>query len=162
MDDGVRRLMNLYPRVFFTCHERHVQDPATRRLVSEHQASILAHLDEIHPMSLTGLARHMGVTPGTMSIAVQRLERRGYIRRRRDKADSRRTLLTLSAAGARLRDAQSVLAPHRVRDLLARLAPADRERALEGLAVLASAADALAAERPARRFSRADAPRSTR
>jgi DNA-binding MarR family transcriptional regulator len=161
MDDGARRLMDLYPRVFFACHERHVRDPRTRRLVSEHQASILAHLDEIHPMSLTGLAKHMGVTAGTMSVAVQRLERMGCIRRRRDKADSRRTLLTLTAAGARLRDAQSVLAPHRVEAMLARLMPGEQQQALDGLALLARAADDLARADPPRRFRGRRPQRST-
>lgn len=153
MDDAARRVMDLYPRIFFACHERHVRDPRTRRLVSERQHSVLAHLDEIHPLSLTALAKHMGVTPGTMTIAVQRLERRGYIRRRADKEDTRRTLLTLTPAGARIRDAQSVLAPHRVEAMLDRMAPDDRRRAIEGLALLAAAADDLAQSDPAPRFT---------
>lgn len=48
--------------------------------------------------------------------------------------------LTLSHAGVRVRDAQSVLDPHRVRAMLGRLAPAERGEALRGLATLARAA----------------------
>lgn len=152
MDDDARRLLDLYPRVFFACHERHVRDPKTQRLVSEHQASILAHLDEVHAMSLSKLAGHMGVTAGTMSVAVTRLVRAGYVGRRRDRIDTRRILLTLTPAGARVRDAQSVLAPHRVRDLLGLLTVRERGEALQGLALLARAADSLARIDPARRF----------
>lgn len=135
-----RRLIELYPKIFFACHTRHVRDPATRGLLSAHQVSILEHLDEVAPTLVGELARHMGVTAGTMSVALNRLELLGYLRRRRDPADARRVGLTLTPAGARLRDAQSVLDPERVRAVLAELSGADRRRALEGLALLAQAA----------------------
>src|SRR2546429_2235399 len=66
--DAARQLMELYPRIYFACHARHVRDPRTRRLLSAHQASILDHLDEREPLTLVDLARHMGVTPSTMSL----------------------------------------------------------------------------------------------
>jgi len=137
--DAVRRLMDLYPKIFFACHTQHVQDPTTRRVVSSHQASILDHLDDEEPTTVGELARHMGVTPSTMSLGLDRLERKGYVRRTRDPHDARRVGLTLTASGARLRDAQSVLDPERVRAMLNHLADDDRERALGGLALLADA-----------------------
>ncbi|HKQ57621.1 MAG TPA: MarR family winged helix-turn-helix transcriptional regulator [Candidatus Eisenbacteria bacterium] len=139
-DRATRELLEHYPRIFFACHTRHVRDPATRRVLSAHQASILDHLDEVEPTSVMDLARHMGVTASTMSIAIERLSRHGYVIRGRDPRDGRRVNLTLSAAGVRIRDAQSVLDPHRVRAMLQRLAPADRRDALRGLALLARAA----------------------
>ena len=78
---AVDRLLDAYPRIYFACHTRHVRDPQTQRLLSRHQASVLDHLDEVEPTTLMDLARHMGVTPGTMSIAIDRLERKGYVRR---------------------------------------------------------------------------------
>src|SRR2546425_1403510 len=81
--DAARQLMELYPRIYFACHTRHVRDPRTRRLLSAHQASILDHLDEREPLTLVDLARHMGVTPSTMSLHVERLVRRGYVSRLR-------------------------------------------------------------------------------
>jgi DNA-binding MarR family transcriptional regulator len=138
---AAKRLMDLYPRIFFACHKRHVRDPETRNVLSAHQASILDHLDELEPTSLTGLADHMGVTLSTMSLGVERLVRRGYVLRSRDPKDARRIHLRLSARGARLRDAQSVLDPERVRKLLECLAPEELESGLRGLALLAAAAD---------------------
>ncbi len=135
-----RQLLQHYPRIFFACHSRHVRDPGSRRVLSAHQASILDHLDEVEATSLMDLARHMGVTASTMSLAVERLVRHGYVLRSRDPRDGRRVNLTLSIAGARVRDAQSVLDPARVRSMLARLSPAERRRALEGLAILSRAA----------------------
>jgi DNA-binding IclR family transcriptional regulator len=58
-----------------------VRDPESGRDISAHQASILDHLDEVDPLSTTALAEHMGVTVATTSLAVDRLERRKYVRR---------------------------------------------------------------------------------
>ena len=142
---AARTLMQHYPRIYFACHTRHVRDPQTSRLLSRHQASILDHLDEIDPITLNDLARHMGVTPGTMSLSIDRLERKGYVLRLRDTADRRRVHLRLSAAGVRMRQASSVLDPPRVEVLMEQLSPEDREAALHGLAILAGAAQSMMA-----------------
>ena len=140
VQQAARELMALYPRIYFACHTRHVRDPASQKLLSRHQASILDHLDDIDPTTLNDLARHMGVTPGTMSLSIDRLERKGYVVRMRDTADRRRVHLRLTAAGVRVREASSVLDPVRVEALVARLSDADRSAAIHGLALLAGAA----------------------
>ena len=132
--------MALYPRIYFACHTRHVRDAESHRLLSRHQASILDHLDEIDPTTGTDLARHMGVTPPTMSIAIDRLERKGYVARARDAADRRRVHVRLTSAGVRVRDSASVLDPPRVEALIAMLNEEERATALRGLALLADAA----------------------
>ncbi len=137
---AVEKIMALYPRIFFACHQRHVQDPATRRVISAHQASILDHLDEIEPTSLNQLARHMGVTLSTMSISIARLIRDRYVIRRRDPVDKRRVQLRLTAAGARLRDAQTVLDPGLIRKLLRNLSEREQADGIRGLSILARAA----------------------
>src|SRR5271170_980719 len=143
--DAAHRLLAAYPRIFFACHARHVRDPKTRRLLSAHQASILDHLDTVEAITLMGLAKHMGVTPATMSLGIERLVRRGYVARARDAGDKRRLQLRLTPAGVRIREASSVLEPARVRALLAALAPRDRAAALAGLELLARGADHLIA-----------------
>jgi DNA-binding MarR family transcriptional regulator len=145
--DPVRQVMKFYPRIFFACHTRHVRDPGTSRTISAHQASILDHLDEIEPTGLNDLARHMGVTPSTMSLTVDRLARGGYLKRGADPRDGRRVALRITRSGARLRDQMTVLDQDRVRDMLARLRPAERKQALWGLELLARAADASIAAR---------------
>jgi MarR family transcriptional regulator, organic hydroperoxide resistance regulator len=144
--DAVRQVMELYPKIFFACHTRHVLDPKTRKLLSAHQASILDHLDLREPLPLMDLARHMGVTPSTMSLSIEKLVRRRYVLRSRDPKDGRRISLLLSPAGARIRNEKSVLEPRRVQGMLERLAPRDRSRALEGLSLLAQAAQKFMAE----------------
>jgi DNA-binding MarR family transcriptional regulator len=140
LSDDVAGVFRDYPRIYFSCHRRHVRDPQTSALVSAHQVSILDHLDLVEPTILGDLAAHMGVTPGTMSIAVGRLVAQGYVSRTLDAADRRRVQLRLTDAGARVRAASSVLEPDLVADMLAQLDDDERADALRGLALLAQAA----------------------
>jgi MarR family transcriptional regulator, organic hydroperoxide resistance regulator len=150
VDDSARQLLELYPRIFFACHTRHVRDPQTRRILSAHQASILDHLDEREPVTLLNLARHMGVTASTMSLHVERLVRRGYVLRERDSDDARRLRLRISASGTRIREANSVLDPVRVRAMLSRLSAEEREAGVRGLEILARAANEQVQEQSAK------------
>ena len=138
--DDVRRVLECYPRIFFACHTRHRRDPRSKKLLSAHQGSILDHLDNVEPTTLAGLAAHMGVTPSTMSLSIDRLERRGYVIRKRDAQDKRRVQLRLTQAGVRVKEAQSVLEPARVKGMLEGLPPEERSVAVAGLALLARAA----------------------
>src|SRR5215218_7710666 len=140
---AINAVMTLYPRIYFACHTRHVRDPHSQRLLSRHQASILDHLDEIEPTTVMELAAHMGVTAGTMSLAVDRLEKKGYVVRLKDATDRRRVHVRLTTAGVRVREASSVLDPARVEALVSRLTEDERHRAIEGLALLARAAEGL-------------------
>ena len=116
--EAMTAVMTLYPRIYFACHTRHVRDPQTQRLLSRHQASILDHLDEIEPTTVMDLAGHMGVTAATMSLAIDRLERKGYVVRLKDAKDRRRVHVRLTTAGVRVREASSVLDPARVEALV--------------------------------------------
>jgi DNA-binding MarR family transcriptional regulator len=147
LGNAVTAVMTLYPRIYFACHTRHVRDPHSGRLLSRHQASILDHLDELSPTTVRDLASHMGVTAATMSLGLDRLERKGFVVRLRDTADRRRVHVRLTSAGVRVREASSVLDPDRVTALIARLSEDDRRRAVDGLAVLARAGDEQMASR---------------
>ena len=137
----VSAVLDAYPRIYFACHRRHVYDAEQQRLVSAHQASILDHLDAVETTVLSELAKHMGVTASTMSLAIDRLERGGYVVRERDAADRRRVRIRLTEAGVRVRQANSVLDPTLVAEMLAQLPVAERREALRGLQTLARAAD---------------------
>lgn len=138
--EAMAALMTLYPRIYFACHARHVRDPQSQRLLSRHQASILDHLDELEPTTVLDLAARMGVTAATMSQAIDRLERKGYVVRLRDAQDRRRVHVRLTSAGVRIKEASSILDPNRVETIVSRLSDADLTRAVEGLALLARAA----------------------
>jgi DNA-binding MarR family transcriptional regulator len=141
--DAAAAVMTAYPRIWFACHRRHVRDPESGTLLSAHQASILDHLDTVEATSLTALARHLGVTPGTMSVAVDRLQKHGYVDRTWDHRDRRRVQLRLTDAGARVRSANSALDPALVEALLARLTAEEQRAAISGLTILARSADSV-------------------
>jgi DNA-binding MarR family transcriptional regulator len=132
--------IDLYSQIYFACHTRHVHDPDSGTKVSARQASILSHLDSVDPTPISQLATHMGVTVSTMSIAIDRLERQGYVTRTRAEADARVRHVRLTSAGERLRAAQKVLDPKLVRAMLSRLSADDRRDALRGLELLGAAA----------------------
>jgi DNA-binding MarR family transcriptional regulator len=140
MRTEVQTVLDAYPQIYFACHRRHVRDEATQAVLSAHQASILDHLDEVEGTSLLELARHMGVTPSTMSLTVDRLERGGYCTRERSKEDRRRVDLRLTESGVRIKRQQKVLEPELVQAMLARLDETRRRQALRGLELLAEAA----------------------
>jgi DNA-binding MarR family transcriptional regulator len=142
---AVATVLDCYPKVFLACHRDHMRDEQTGQSLSSHQSAVLDHLDAVAPTHLHHLAAHLGVTPSSMSLMIDRLERGGYVRRSRDAGDARRVNLRLTRAGARIKEQQKVLDPSLVRAMLERLAPDDRQSALAGLRLLAGAAAELMA-----------------
>ena len=147
MTDDAQKLLNFYPKIYFACHTRHVRDPKTETVLTSNQASILDHLDLDEPMSLNALASHMGVKASTMSISVDRLVGLGYISRERSERDRRQILLRLTLSGLELSKAHSVLDVDRVQRMLATLSPDDRQLGLQGLELIAKAAERYLASR---------------
>ena len=129
--------------IFLACHRQHVRQDETGRAVTEHQATLLNHLHASKPMTLSKLAEHMGVGRSAMSIAVSRLVRRGYIAKKRDKNDARGVGLTLTAAGTRVKEVNTVLDPELVREMVRRVPAKDLENALSGIECLAGYAAVL-------------------
>jgi DNA-binding MarR family transcriptional regulator len=148
--DLVLTVLSAYPQLYQACHQRHARRRTNPHRVSDRDAAILGHLHPTQPTSPTSLSRHMAVRPSTVSEAVRRLERLGYLTRRRLVGDARRHELFLSERGADALKGASVLDADRVRRLLEQLPPARRARAVAGLAELAGAARALNASEPKR------------
>lgn len=141
----VETVMAVLPRLHHACRTRDVALRAGRGSVSDHQARILTYLDAEDPVMVTELAEYAGVTPSTMSLTLGRLERAGLVTRARDPEDRRVMNVRLTDEGVRVRDRASELDPGRVDALLGALRPEDRRRAVEGLGLLAEAADAMVA-----------------
>ena len=137
---AVQRVVDLVPRILYACRRLDARALSTGRSLSPQQALILDQLDAEVPTTLQALAAQMSVTAPTMSVAIGRLVREGYVRRNRDSIDGRRLDLTLSAAGVRVRKVTSSLDPRRVAALLGRLSATDRAAALRGLTALGEAA----------------------
>jgi|GEM_PF-577905 len=140
LDLDLHEVQRLYPQIYLACHKDHVRSSSTKWQLSSHDSSILAHLDLKEGMSPRSLGAHLGVVPSTLSAAIRRLEKLGYLKSETVATDRRRKRLVLTTLGAEAMASTSVLDGDRVRALLQRLSPAERKAAVKGLALLARAA----------------------
>ena len=139
-DDDVHEVQRLYPQIYVACHNDHVRAASTEWRISSQDASILVHLDRETGLSPRTLAKHLGVAPSTLSAAISRLSKLGYLSSEPDAKDNRRRELRLTGRGAEAIAATSVLDADRVRSLMNGLTGPERKAALRGLALLARAA----------------------
>jgi len=96
-------------------------------------------LDEKEPTALVELARQHGRDGSTMSLNVERLVRRGYVRRTRARRTGGVCGCYLTASGFAIARSKHVLEPSRVDAMLNELRRANAGQALKGLALLADA-----------------------
>jgi MarR family transcriptional regulator, organic hydroperoxide resistance regulator len=136
----VRLVQIAYPQIYFACHTRHIRRASNAARLSAADSTLLAHLDEARAARPTALAKHLGVAASTLSAAINRLGRLGYVSLDRAAKDGRAIDLRLTAKGVAAMQASSVLDSNLVAGMLARLSPAERKRALDGITLLARGA----------------------
>lgn len=73
-----------------------------------------------------GLARRLGVTPGSLVPLIDRLEEQGYVRRVPDLVDRRTTWLELTPKSDRLFERMRGMGAARIAGAIAKLIPRDR------------------------------------
>lgn len=106
------------------------------------QLVVLREVGRLGGASVSALARAVNLSQPTVSGIVERLEKRGVLRRERSDRDRRSVFVTLTPAGAEmLRDAPSLL-QDRFRRELARLEEWERTQMLSILQRLAGMMDA--------------------
>jgi MarR family transcriptional regulator, organic hydroperoxide resistance regulator len=137
----VNRLMKFYPKIFQACRKRHFTEEKSGVKLTARQLSILDRLDSHFPTTLKLLAIHLGVTPSSMSLAIDRLVMLGFVSRQKDKEDGRKTNLTLTPGGEAIRRSATLFDPNLVEELLSGMDEEVRDQALAGLEALAKAAD---------------------
>jgi DNA-binding MarR family transcriptional regulator len=143
----IGRLFDAYPAIFLACHRRHLREDEAGEAITEHQANVLNHLHATRPMTLTRVAEHMGVGRSTMSITVARLTRAGYIASSRDKRDARCVNLTLTPAGVKVKEENTVLDAELVKKMFRQMPDAEVETALKGVECMAKYAKLLLRQR---------------
>jgi DNA-binding MarR family transcriptional regulator len=139
-DDDVFEIQRLYPQIYIACHNDHIRASSTRWRISSQDASVLVHLDQEAGLRPSALAKHLGVAASTLSATISRLEKLGYLSNTPAENDKRQRELKLTVQGAAAVAATSVLNEERVRALVRKLSPAERELAVRGLGLLAKAA----------------------
>jgi DNA-binding MarR family transcriptional regulator len=98
----------------------------------------------------TTSARDISLTLATdkawVGLTVQKLERRGFVRRVSDKRDARRTLVSLTKQGQQVHDAIMLNARRRQKRLLSKLTDDDAQRLIASLEQLQAEADRMLEE----------------
>jgi DNA-binding MarR family transcriptional regulator len=143
---AIELIQRCYPQIYLACHVRHVRAASTPHRLSARDSSLLVHLSPTNPISPGALAAHMGVGAPSLSAAIARLSRLGYLRRERNPKDQRAVALTLTPQGSKAMAATSVLDPERLAATLAKLTGAERRDALRGIELLAKACCQLSQE----------------
>ncbi len=92
------------------------------------------------PQGVATLAEAVAVTPPTASRLVDRLVRKGLVRRRTDRNDRRQVRIGLTEAGRRLVDLVTERRRHEIAELLASIEPEVQRSMAAGLQQLARAA----------------------
>lgn len=115
--------------------------PASRPSdLSRAELLVLEHVADGEGAALGWLASHLRLPKSTTSVLVKGLERRRFVRRRRNPEDERRLSITLTPKGRRRVLAARVLDPGRLADALRMLPRRDRIAVVAGLERLAAAA----------------------
>jgi DNA-binding MarR family transcriptional regulator len=140
VDAAIEQIQFAYPQVYFACHTRHQRGRTHDQRLSPRDSQLLAHLDRRRPTSPTPLARHMGLAASTLSEAVTRLERFGYVMKGPAVGRDRRHVgIVLTPKGVDAVLSSSALERPRLRKVLRRLSPRDLSAVVEGLTLLARA-----------------------
>ncbi|HET7902667.1 MAG TPA: MarR family transcriptional regulator [Candidatus Nanopelagicales bacterium] len=92
------------------------------------------------PVRNRDLADALGVHPSTFTRNADRLVSGGWVRRAENPENRRETLVSLTAAGRRLVDRVTARRRDEIREVLARLTPAQRRLVLEAMTAFAHAA----------------------
>ena len=79
--------------------EKHLETLFAESNIRHRQALVLDALRAIGASSQQYLAKHFGVSAGTMSSMISRLEALGYVQRERDVSDRRIEIISNTAAG---------------------------------------------------------------
>lgn len=105
--------------------------------------SIIALLETT---SAQEISRSVSTDKAWVGLTVQKLEKRGFVRRVTDKQDGRRTLVSLTRQGKDVHDVILANAKRRQRRLLAALGEKDADTVIAGLERLQAEADRMLEE----------------
>ena len=136
----VLAVQRLYPKLYVACHTTHGRSSEGTSSLTARECAVLSHLCIDPTLSATRLAKHLGVGRSTLSDLVGHLVEQRFLQSHHDPHDERKRRLTVLPHGIAAMSAISVLDGHRVGEVLARLTPDERSKAIEGLTLLAEAA----------------------
>ena len=103
--------------------------------VSSAQKSVIGHLSRRGPMTVSQLARALGVAPPTITRMIDSLEERALVRRARDKRDRRVVYAVATREGSSLLGV-SPRPGSKIHDLVSQLSQSEQSQAAAALETL--------------------------
>jgi DNA-binding MarR family transcriptional regulator len=142
IEQHARAILRHYPRIYIACHSDHTNRKGKGPDVSARDQTILAHIPDsgVRPQHL---AQHLDISASTLSEALKRLVDLGLVTLSPTPGDARGRLARLTDAGQAALASTSVLDIRRVRAALASLPADQRVIVVQGLSLLADAAQAV-------------------
>ncbi len=139
LDHLARAVLRHYPRIYIACHTDHQRRRGKGPEVSARDQTILAHIPDagIRPQQLT---QHLAISASTLSEALKRLVEMKLVKLSPLADDARGRVAHLTPAGQAALASTSVLDMQRVRSALATLTAEQRAIVVQGLSLLADAA----------------------
>jgi len=113
--------------------------------LTKQQYLLLTALDQHDGASQTALVEATGIDRSTLAEMVRRMLVRGLLSSNRTQSDGRANAISITQAGRRILRSARLAAERAERALLEPLPPAERSRFVKSLALIAAAADQLAA-----------------
>jgi DNA-binding MarR family transcriptional regulator len=113
-----------------------LRDAFEKSELGERHVAPLVALTIGGPASVSELAQRIGLTPATTSLLVGELSRAGFVQRREDEADRRRTIVSIDES---IEDVVRPTLGQTLKPLdraLARMSPAQRTHFMDGLRIL--------------------------
>ncbi len=150
-DSVTQSLLDIVPRLNRWA-EASVARVAGEERLSLRQLSALAMI-ESEQTTLGDVARRLMVTPAVVTGLIDRLERRGYVRRISSTDDRRRVLLALTDEGRAAADAVSASLREEMAVALGSFSPSELEQLDASLAKLMPVAGELERSAPERRLT---------
>ena len=96
--------MEKYPVVYLAAAIEHLLKNRQRRMMSKSglhkgHGKIVVLLYGLGPQSQASIARHLQISPATVTLTIQRLEKGGYVRRKMDEVTKRAQITELTEKG---------------------------------------------------------------
>lgn len=142
--------LRLIPRLTRWAQARVVDDENGPDL-SLRQLSALQMIQDDETTTLGDVARRLMVTPAVVTGLIDRLEKRGYVRRIASTGDRRRVHLGLTAAGREASASSEQNLVHEVAAKLSQFSAADLKTLEQGLTLLERVVEELESDRTAQR-----------
>jgi len=146
--EDIRALLDAIRRIVQSLHESSRASQAAIGL-SAAQLFVLRTLEQAEELTVNEVAARTFTHQSSVSVVVSRLEARRLVKRRVDRSDARRRVVTLTPAGRRMLRTAPEAAQERLVDAVLAMAPTARQATARTLARLA---DVMAARRRPRMF----------